>query len=414
MNRKIRRFKAAEPINTVPEYSLLIEKKKHKQIPKWLRNTIAILILIGTVLYLPPMLMNQEESKETIELPADVSMVLQAKEYLQDNPDLDFDGDGLINSKELEYGTDPYRVDTDGDGIMDYAELELTETNPSLYNEGTMMEIVKNQLDKAEKSVTSPFKINGVVMWPDNLEARTYGSVVRTLRGYRFCNYSGWVQFPENYAYKTDNGYHEELKYNKEGAVYIKGGVTTVEVFEKPLNMLYAFSYIGKTIYISNTFIGRLLCALLPEKESSLLSCKKVASIDIEPEIEPDVTAPIITTDFETDDSRFGRNHILLTDLARVRESIKENEAVLASLMSPIRGEAIVLIYGYTADGYLLAANPNTGEKLGKIVIQERASRLYDQSGEIVQYEWFIFKGLGFDSTEKDKISFFSAVIQDE
>ncbi len=42
----------------------------------------------------------------------------------------DSDGDGLTDSEELEFGTDPLRVDTDGDGISDFAELKIFGTDP--------------------------------------------------------------------------------------------------------------------------------------------------------------------------------------------------------------------------------------------------------------------------------------------
>ena len=119
-----------------------------------------------------------------------------------------------MNSKEQQIGSDPYRVDTDGDGIMDSSEVFLTETSPVIYNK-TLIEIAEKQMKDAGKSVQSPFKINNVVMWPDNIEARVYGSVVRTLNGYRFCNFQGWAQFPEGgYAYEIEDGIHRELRRN--------------------------------------------------------------------------------------------------------------------------------------------------------------------------------------------------------
>ena len=36
---------------------------------------------------------------------------------------LDFDGDGLSQTEEIQYGTDPYNPDTDGDGIRDGDEV---------------------------------------------------------------------------------------------------------------------------------------------------------------------------------------------------------------------------------------------------------------------------------------------------
>lgn len=44
--------------------------------------------------------------------------------------DNDYDGDGIPNDLELEYGTDPYNADTDGDGLSDFDEINNFGTNP--------------------------------------------------------------------------------------------------------------------------------------------------------------------------------------------------------------------------------------------------------------------------------------------
>ena len=255
----------------------------------------------------------------------------------------------------------------------------------------------------------SPFKINNVVLWPDNLESRAHGAVVKTLAGYRFCNFQGWAQFPEGcYVYAVEDGIHKELRRNSEGAVYIPKAETgiVVEVYERPLEMIYQFSCCGHPLYISNVVCGEILRFLLPVKGPALFACRKMATSDLDPDTSLGRETSINTVSTQMDDSRFGRNHILLTDLAQVRKSIEEKRPVLTSLFSPTRGEAVVLIYGYTSQGDLLAADPETGEELGTIRIEERASRLYDKEGKIMQYEWFLFDGLGFSSNNKDRISF--------
>lgn len=396
----------------IPEYSLNPEKKKRKNLPKWLRNSFAVVLIAAIVLYMPPIVLQSRDEADVISLEADVSAVLRANQYLKDHPDVDFDEDGLDNAKELQTGTDPYRVDTDGDGITDAGELAVTETNPVLYN-NTMLDISRKNMTEADNDIQTPFKINNVVMWPDDLESRTYGAVVKTLNGYRFCNYKGWALFPEgSYVYKVEDGIHHELRRNSEGAAYISGKDMVVEVYGEPLNMLYQFSCCGQILNFRNKVFGELLRFILPEEGPALLSCRKLADIDLDPNVKTGEEAMLYDTVTGTGDSRFGRNHILLSDLARVRNSIENNEAVITSLFSPVRGESIVVVYGYTAEGDLLAADPDTGEKLGEIQIEERASRLYDQSGEIIQYEWFVFEGLGFSSYSKDRISFHAAVLQ--
>ena len=183
-------------------------------------------------------------------------------------------------------------------------------------------------------------------------------------------------------------------------------------MYGQPLDMVYEFSFCGIKGYFKNRIGGEILCAILPETDPALLRCKQVAMTDLDPDTRRGEQTEIRRMQAEPDEDRFGRNHILLDDLARVRSSIEEGTPVLASLFSPERGEAVVEIYGYTADGHLLAADPVTGEELGVIQIEERASRLYDQEGEIVQYEWFIFQGLGFGSADQDRISFFSAIVE--
>lgn len=407
MNRRLSRYRKQENM-TAPEYTLNQEKRKRKRIPKWVRNLFASVIIIGVILYAPPLFMRPVSTEPAILLEADTAAIRTANEYLKDHPNDDFDGDGLTNAKEQQAGSDPYQVDTDGDGIMDSSELTLTDTSPVIYN-STLLEITKQQMEAADKSVCSPFKINNVVLWPDNLESRAHGAVVKTLVGYRFCNFQGWAQFPDgSYVYAIEEGIHKELRRNSEGAVYIPKSETgiAVEVYERPLEMIYQFSCCGRPLYISNAVCGEILRFLLPEKGPALFACRKMATADLDPDTSRGRETSIHTASTKMDDSRFGRNQILLTDLARVRKNIEEDIPVMTSLFSPIRGEAVVLIYGYTSQGDLLAADPETGEELGTLHIEERASRLYDKEGKILQCEWFLFDGLGFNSYNKDRISF--------
>ena len=247
LKKRLQKIRPPEA-NVIPQYTLIPEKKKRRNFPKWLRTMLVCIIVAVTFLYLPPVLFRSTNTNPATELEADVSAVLTANQDLKDHPDDDFDGDGLVNSKEQQIGSDPYRVDTDGDGIMDSSEVFLTETSPVIYNK-TLIEIAEKQMKDAGKSVQSPFKINNVVMWPDNIEARVYGSVVRTLNGYRFCNFQGWAQFPEGgYAYEIEDGIHRELRSNSDGAVYIPGPDTMVEVYEQTIELLYQFSFCGQTL----------------------------------------------------------------------------------------------------------------------------------------------------------------------
>lgn len=414
MNKRMRQFKEARK-DEIPEYSLMIEKKKIK-VPKWIRNTVAILIIVSAILYLPPVLFRSEDNNQREMIGTDVTAILQANDYLKNNPEADFDEDGLTNAIEAGLGTNPYRIDTDGDGITDNAEYTFTKTNPTVKNNDVLMEVISEETQKAGKSIHSPIKINNVILWPDNIKSRTYGTVVRTIGGgYRLCNFVGWALFPEGeYAYQIEDGVHKELKRNGDGAVYIKDPYVTIEAYEQPLNLLYEFTLLGYPFYLESPIVGEPLCVLLPDQAPSVARCRKLAVIDLETETSNNTTANIPNIDIVADESRFGRNQILLSDLARVRRCIEEHEVVLTSLFSPLYGESIVLVYGYTAKGNLLVADPRTQEKIGEIKIEERASRLYDEKGQQTQYEWFVFEGLGFSSSNKDRISFFSVPITEQ
>lgn len=414
MNKRIRCLRKARK-EEIPEYSLEFETKEKPKIPKWIRNTVAITIFTVAVLYLPPIFFHNEEtsSDARASIKTDITAILQANNYLKNNPESDFDKDGLSNDEESRLGTDPFRVDTDGDGIIDYAEYTLTKTSPVLKNDDVLINIIQEQTQKAEKSVNSPIKINDVILWPNDIQSRAYGTIVRAIGGgYRLYNFSGWAQFPEGeYVYQVKNERHYALKVNSNGAAYISGPDTYIEVYEQPLEYIYELTVCGHPVYLNSVVLGDLLCFILPDQAPAILRCSKTATIDFDSNTVTDTEVEIQNVEITFPESRFSRNQILLTDLARIRKCIEENETILTSLYSPINGEAIVLVYGYTACGNLLIADPQTGESLGELKIQERASRLYDERGQQIQYEWFTFEGLGFSSFNKDRISFFSVPI---
>ena len=52
--------------------------------------------------------------------------------YAVGNADLDTDGDGLLDAREvILYGSSPSEVDTDSDGTDDYEEVVTNRTDPS-------------------------------------------------------------------------------------------------------------------------------------------------------------------------------------------------------------------------------------------------------------------------------------------
>lgn len=398
----------------IPEYHLengsekTRERKHH--IPKGLYIPLLLFLLFGLILHGPPLLFQSQgqNDDESVILSADANAVLEATQYLKDNPDEDFDADGISNEEEERRGTDPYRMDTDGDGITDYAEIYLLDSNPLVYGD-SLISLTRQQMEENQQQINSPYEQHNVILWPDDIESRAFGAVVRTLNGYRLCNFCGWAQFPEgSYVYEVKDGIHKELKRNNEGAVYLSEPNTLVEAYASPLDMIYDVSLCGQSFYIRNTFVGDLLSFLLPSHGPALVAIQKKASIDLDPDIRQGVE--VERKAHEPGDNyaeRFGRNHNTLTDLSQIRNRLSNGHAVSASLFSQTAGESKIVIYGFTPSGNLLVTDAGTLKKSGQLKITERANRLYNGNGEWIIYEWFTFEGMGFSSEYGDRISFY-------
>lgn len=397
----------------LPLYSLQNKRAPRRRrkirIPNSILVLLSILLGLGILIYLPPAIIRDTDPYHlsSIPLPADESALAAAMTYLRNLPDEDFDGDGLSNEKEINQGTSIYSIDSDGDGVTDYAELYITNTNPNIYDEAIVRHM--RSLDaENDKQVNSPIKIHNVVLWPENYESRAKGGVVRTMEGYRFCKFTGWVQFPKGeYAYKIVNGVHIPLKINDNGYFYIDDQLTTVRVYDEPLEMAHKVSVFGQNILLEEGYLGSALTFLLPSRGVGLITCRRIAAVDAEGSNLPaPVSADIVVPDsFPLSDSRFGRNFNKLSDLAAIFDAINENQCAILSLYSPERGEAFVLAYAYNSVGNIFIADINTGEAIGAINYSERAGRFLDYTGEIQQYEWFLYDGCGFDSGKGDRLS---------
>jgi len=114
--------------------------------------------------------------------------------YDPDNPDQDFDGDGLTNAQEKVYGTDPLKSDTDGDGYVDGTEV-LHGYNPLgpgkirevkgfkifAYDKArlTSLQAEKNSAQELSKELKKLFKGPIPVAksgWPTLVNAYIYGN----------------------------------------------------------------------------------------------------------------------------------------------------------------------------------------------------------------------------------------------
>ena len=208
----------------IPTYTL--GKKPRSRRFRPILITCCCILLLCLSIYLPPLLLEAPDDsyRPSLDLTAsaDRQAMEEAQTYLRNNPEADFDGDGLSNEAEIAVNTGVYLRDNDNDGVTDYAELNLTETNPCIPDEA-ILSFVINADAKTGNTVNTPFKVNDVVMWADDYPTKARGSVLQLADGsYVFYRFQGWAQFPAgNYAYKVAGGTQTELKKSDAGYFYI-------------------------------------------------------------------------------------------------------------------------------------------------------------------------------------------------
>lgn len=417
MKTRMQKTLADKPKNNefdIPEYVIgktRKKKKKEGKIPKGLKVFLAIFTVLCAFIYITPLffLPSSDALLPSATVSCDDSMLQAAIAYRSNNPDVDFDGDGLTNEQELTNETNVYGIDNDGDYVTDYAELYLTKTNPR-FADDAIVQYIRSLGGEANE----PFKVHNVIMWADDYSSKAVGSVVPLRDGYKFSNFDGWVQFPEGkFAYQVVNGYQKALKENTNGQFYVSSAKTdvVVRVYDKPLETQVQLSLFGNDIYFADSAFGTALSTVLPSYGTFPITCQKVATADIDGTNNETATVnQIVIVDGNTlqelSDERFGRNQNSLEDLSFVFSEIDNEKNVIVSLFSPMAGEAFVEVYGYTNKDNLLIADPLTGKGLGYININVCSSKLLDSSETIQQYEWFEFNACGFNSANKHRISF--------
>lgn len=405
----MRKKKKIKTIN-LPTYSTngrnITPGKKQKR--KQILLTAGIAAGIACVLYIPQFFYTT--SDPDVSVSADTTAIRKVSSVLRNYPEEDFDGDGISNAEEELAGTDPWNVDTDGDGVTDYCELKITSTDP-LTAEVTLADKQKKSDAENGKSVGSPYKIGNVILWADDYASKSYGSVVETINGYRFCNFHGYAQFPDTegkYAYSNQNGIHTLLgKRNEENAWRIDGDAS-VELYDKKLKEICDLSIFGFHFYPDSNVFFRGLSKILPDQ--GFLTATTKTDIDVDPDTRDATVTDIQTMEYDKDNlKRFTLNSNTLNDLVYVRDSIKDDHAcIAASLYDSKKGEYVVLIYGYDYDGNLLCADISSGKILGKITITEKAKKIMNKTGDIVSMSYFDYQGFEFNSLQGDRISFFA------
>lgn len=404
----------------IPSYG---RRGTHRSAGKFVLMTIGcFIILIGLVILAIriPALVNKKETEKiyTAENPVlikpDESGIRNMQEYVRDHQKDDFDNDGLINSDEIKYGTDPRDPDTDKDGVCDYAEVYLYNSRPG-QKDSQLATIVSDMLKANNIEISSPFKLHDIIMWADNLSSRSAGTVIPTIRGYRFKKFNGWVQFPgQVYAYKLNGKLHEPLPYReKENAWRIVSESEDVEVvlYTQPLETIHLLDFFGKKYYVTDKTISDIFDILLPT-ENSFITCKSIVKQDTYDIEVPATVTEIVMPEFDRENmSRFARSTVDMEDLTKVYTAVISGKTTAVSLQSQQRGEVLGVIYGYTDFGDLLFADEfgNKASTDGNpyiLNIKEQSAITLDQTGTLRQREYFDYSGLGFDSEAGDKICF--------
>lgn len=408
-NRMKSRVDAREEL-TIPTYSLIKPKKK---IPRPVLIGTLVVLLIFTTIYLPPMLIEEPDrtTHASVNLTASADPVAMelAQSYMRNHPEGDFDNDGLTNEEELDAGTGIYIVDNDFDGVSDYAELYLTETNPTVADDG-IIKFVINADSKTGNTVNTPFKVHDVVLWADDYESKARGSVVKLPDGsYNFYRFQGWVQFPEDvaYAYEVDNGIQTALRKNESGYFYIDSPeLKNVRIYAEQPEACYIISLLGNRFSVPDNFFFKFLSWIFPSQGMGLITCRPALANDLDGTWD-EVSVTNEKSQYRASsfpNERFGYDQRLLTDLSGIMAEIDSGNNVIISLMSHQVGEVIVEVYGYTSRNNLLVCDPSTGEDLGVINIDILPERVLDKSGSIEEYEHFAFEGCGYSSESRHRI----------
>ena len=381
------------------------------------KKSLLIITSVVTVFLLSvyiPSWFTGAEKEEYYSLPIDPKAIDFNKNAGNNYPDEDFDDDGLKNSAEILFKTNVFCEDTDNDGINDKLELEL-KTGPLKKN--SLIQFIKDKDKNEGKNISDPYKDEDVILWADSYEDKTDGYVIKDKNGYLIRNYKGWAQFPETihkyvYNYDEKNQKLKTLKYREnEDAYYIEEDSYIVILDHRP-EYKYRFSAFGTNYIIKNSFWGNTLSFILPSKGKTYMKCQKIPQLgftDINTITDPNVLK--YTNDYR---ERMTKNTNTSDDLSSVMKMIEKNKCVYVSLFDPSEGESVGIVYGYTPEGNLLVADPETGDHSGEIKITLKAKKCLTDEKKISKHIYFDFIGLGFDSQKGDRINFFGTETSDE
>lgn len=392
-------------INTVSKFNLSRKTKK----------IVFIVLICITVFMLSiyiPSWFTRNEKEEYYSLAYDPSAVEFNKTLIEGKYGvMDFDEDGANNEDEDYYKTNIFDPDTDGDGYLDGYEIKHN-MNPNKKN--SIVSAVKKIVEENDSDLSTPYSDEGVILWPDSYDDRAYGYVIKDMNGYIIRNFNGWAQFPNSLnkkVYDYNDGKLRTMKYReREDAYYIDKDSFIIIIDDEP-KFKYRFSAFGTTYVIKNKIIGNVLSFILPSKGTTYLKCQKVPLLGFN---EKSTTTRINSLNFSnTFEDRLTANTNSLEDLSSVINIIKKGKCVYVSLYKDEYGESVGIIYGVDKNNNLLIADPETRKYSGKLHIT-LMGRNSIQDNKIVKMTWFDFEGLGFDSSNGDRINFFGTESDDE
>ena len=379
-----------------------------------------VVIIAGIIALIPQIPVESRPVRESrkaavYSVAADVDGIAEWEAYVQENGSIDFDGDGLVNSREIDAGTDPRNPDTDGDGFGDGAEIIVYETNPLVPEKSLVSEKFLEKLQQEEISYGAPYQMNGVTLWANNLKSRVFGTVISGKKTYRFSNFEGWADFDSKvYAYQIKNGKHELLEHTpdrRKWKIDSSQEDVMVELYADSLKETRLLTVFDKEYTISDAGMEVFASAVL-KKEKAFLTYHTEYEQDKYAAEESVKTANGNAPEADkTDRIRFRENMNTYNDIGIIYYAIDEDRKVTVSLQSKTKGELFAVVYGYTENGDLLLYADDDPQITNPLVlkIDIKASLYIDENEEYFIRKYFDFSGFGYDSMKGDKIYIWAA-----
>lgn len=380
--------------------AVVVSQEKRRIRKKRITISFVVIFFIICFIYIPGLFIKEDKRTGEVEFIFNEAALAYGELSIKNNPNDDFDMDGIPNSVEEQINTDPWFYDTDMDGWSDYQEYK-NNTNPRSADKSFNEEFIK--LLEKDKTYRSAYNYNGVILWASDEKSRAYGGVVQNFNGnYYFNDFKGYAKFPYNqYVYKYENGKHTLLKHDAGGRWKIDGDMFVVTSDEKKESTIQ-LTLFGGTSYIKCNKFTNFLEKILPNK--GFIAMKTVIKEDLDINIEAEKTATD-KLDFDIGIERFNKNDTQLENLALVKNYIDNGYAVPVSLYNLEQGELIAFISGYKDTGEFLISNTTNMQEIGvlKVYPISRNTIIEGKIGTKTYYQW---EALGCSSFNGDRISF--------